>query len=368
MRQRHVLQVTTVPFLAVLLCAMGALILLLLVIDRRAKAVARAKAMQLVERRAAEEAEAVARRQAELEQRRQALYEQLREQDQDLMAQVQAAQGRAEGTAKNLQAEQAHLTELRQRIKAMTAQIAQGQEAMKTRTAEIGQTAAQTQESQRELARMTDELLRLEKTLADLKAIRARDQETYSLVPYRGKRGDNRRPIYVECAATGVVFHPDRQMLEGSDLAARLRREVEGRIARRRTAAAGATEETPYLLFLVRPAGIMLYFRALAALDGMKVDFGYEFVEADWAFDFPENEDAAPQPWMTPARDAKSAKSAQPTEPSRGVANLPASGTGAAQTPPPTSGHPAGNGEGWTPRSPAANLGRPSSDREISPL
>ena len=44
-RRRQGLQVTTFPFLAVLLCAMGSLILLLLVIDRRAKVVARAKAV-----------------------------------------------------------------------------------------------------------------------------------------------------------------------------------------------------------------------------------------------------------------------------------------------------------------------------------
>ena len=35
-RRRQTLQVSTFPFLAVLLCAMGSLILLLLVIDRRA--------------------------------------------------------------------------------------------------------------------------------------------------------------------------------------------------------------------------------------------------------------------------------------------------------------------------------------------
>ena len=45
-RPRHNLQVSTVPFLAVLLGAMGALILLLLVMDRRSKIVARNKALE----------------------------------------------------------------------------------------------------------------------------------------------------------------------------------------------------------------------------------------------------------------------------------------------------------------------------------
>ena len=44
-RRRHTLQVSTFPFLAVLLCTMGALILILLVLDRRAKLAASVLAM-----------------------------------------------------------------------------------------------------------------------------------------------------------------------------------------------------------------------------------------------------------------------------------------------------------------------------------
>ena len=51
-RSRHGLQVSTFPFLAVLLCTMGSLILLLLVMDRRGKAVARAKALLALDEQA----------------------------------------------------------------------------------------------------------------------------------------------------------------------------------------------------------------------------------------------------------------------------------------------------------------------------
>src|SRR5437763_862167 len=57
-RSRHKLQVSTFPFLAVLLGAMGALILLLLVMDRRSKLVARNRAIE------AHAAEIAARREA----------------------------------------------------------------------------------------------------------------------------------------------------------------------------------------------------------------------------------------------------------------------------------------------------------------
>src|SRR5262249_27083547 len=81
-----------------------------------------------------------------------------------------------------------------------------------------------------------------------------------------------------------------------------IRAEIESRIARRRALASttAAKEETPYLLMLVRPNGIDTYYRTMKALEGLKIDFGYEFVEADWVLDFPDQGEVAAQPWMTP--------------------------------------------------------------------
>src|SRR5207237_7305841 len=87
-RPRHKLQVSTFPFLAVLLGAMGALILLLLVMDRRSKVVARNRALeahaaQVAAERAARTkladrtAEEVAARCADWDMQRQKLHEML---------------------------------------------------------------------------------------------------------------------------------------------------------------------------------------------------------------------------------------------------------------------------------------------------
>ena len=71
MRRRRKLEVSTFPFLAVLLCAMGSLILVLLAMDRKAKLAARAKA-ELAARKVVEEAELLAAaRRAEWEKVRQ---------------------------------------------------------------------------------------------------------------------------------------------------------------------------------------------------------------------------------------------------------------------------------------------------------
>src|SRR5262245_27674584 len=90
------LEVSTFPFLAVLLCAMGSLILLLLVLDRRAKVVALAKAREAaalaVTRAEEEDAEVRARRAAEWERRRQALHQSLVEQEKELLGQMEAVE------------------------------------------------------------------------------------------------------------------------------------------------------------------------------------------------------------------------------------------------------------------------------------
>src|SRR5437588_806662 len=140
MRSRKALKPDTFPFLAVLLCAMGSLILLLLVIDRQAKIVARTKALQAA----------------------------------------------------------SHISEEQQKLAA---------------------------------ARQAEELEQLEQALLALKELRRRERQTYSLVPYKGRRGDNRRPLYLECTSSSLIFHPDRLTLSSPSQA---RAEVEGRIARQR--------------------------------------------------------------------------------------------------------------------------------------
>src|SRR5439155_8444357 len=137
-------------------------------------------------------------------------------------------------------------------------------------------------------------------TLANLRALRERQKNTYSVVPYLGRRGDSRKPLYVECAGagTGVVFHPERTTLTGLALTEeRIRQELDQRLAGRSEDAA-----RPYVLMLVRPDGIMNYYRVQSAVAGAKIDFGYEFVEAHWVLAFSSEDGGAGQPWMAAAK------------------------------------------------------------------
>jgi hypothetical protein len=316
-RRRHLLQVSTFPFLAVLLCAMGSLILLLLVIDRRAKIVEQRKAElaeQAVDRAEADEARKAAERQAqqqaELERQRAALHARLAAQQQELSVRVTAARGEAAAKAEAVRKEQQKVQELDRQAKEASARLSQRQAEIESRRAELAQTTKLDDTSRAELGRLTDELRRLEQTIGDLKLARQQQQQTYSLVPYHGRQGDSRRPIYVECTADGLVFHPDGTRVAGGQIAPdELRRQVQSHVAARAAQPGAGDARGPYLLLLVRPDGIATYYRTLAAMADLRMDFGYEFIERDWVLKFDGAGDAI-------TKDTRLADAAnQPTPP-----------------------------------------------------
>ncbi|HLJ94208.1 MAG TPA: hypothetical protein VKU02_13555 [Gemmataceae bacterium] len=310
MRQRrNRLQVSTFPFLAVLLCAMGSLILLLLVMDRRAKVVARARAMRAIEQAVsqavAEDEMAAAQRRAEWERRRQLLHQQLQQQDQQVLRDLQRIQGQATAAAGSVQQELVRSREMEGRLRSERAQLAQLESALLAHRAEATVATQQDEMSRTELARLTAELERMERCIADLKTARQRQQRMVSLVPYRGKHGDNRKPIYIECNGDDLIFHPDHLALHAASGSA-VRVEMDRRLAQQR-ADMQLVHEKPdasaYLLMLVRPNGITTYYRTLAALKGLQIDFGYEFIDQEWILDFSEDEaNPKTQPWSAAAR------------------------------------------------------------------
>src|ERR1043165_4311494 len=108
-RPRSKLEVSTFPFLAVLLCVMGSLLLFLFIMDRRAKLAAQQRA---AEDRQAREALSFARkvetqaekdkRQAEWESAREKLRQTLLQQEQLVVAESQALQKKLDAANKNL--------------------------------------------------------------------------------------------------------------------------------------------------------------------------------------------------------------------------------------------------------------------------
>ena len=260
------------PFLAVLLCMMGALILLLVVIARHARAQASIQGELAAPAAAADEK---ARRE-ELDWRREQLAAQ-RDRTQAELSERRLELGHFEEHARSLRAE---LDELER---------AQGQ---------LDQLASTDENQKRELAaRVAAINLQISETQAKL--LRARQQlasqpTSYSIIPYLGPNSTDRPPLYIECRNDRVILQPEGVVLTAEDfegplgpinpLASALRAARE-HMARNRRTNAGEMGE-PYPLLLVRPDGIMAYWMARAALESWGSDFGYELVDADWKLDF----------------------------------------------------------------------------------
>jgi hypothetical protein len=310
--RRHKLQVSTFPFLAVLLCAMGALLLVLLVMDRRAHAAALARAEQALRRTIGEtEREAESRRGAletarkeandAREHKSAAAHARLESQIGEVDAEIQAIRDQMAKAAERLLAEQGEETALKQKIETEHAQAMVEENALiQVRAAKATKTA-QSESSRQALTQMTAELTRLERALSDLKAAREKEKNTYSVVPYNGKQGENRRPLYLECAAGEVIFHPDHLALGESRGSSEVQAEVERRLLRQKQQlpSAQAAAYTPYLMLLVRPDGVLSYYHLRESLRGLKIEFGYEFIDKDWVLDFPADDAApAPQSWV----------------------------------------------------------------------
>jgi hypothetical protein len=295
-RARHKLQVSTFPFLAVLLAAMGSLILLLLVMDRRAKIVARAKAQEALAARRKQNDGTEEQRRRDWENQRAALHAQLASQVQEIVSRQAAEQNEANQIADKLRAELVQLQALDSKLRQEQASLEKERQAIGQRQSLLAKSQSTTREFLTERQRVADQLAQLEAAWRDLQLLKGKEQNTYSLVAYRGKRGENRQPIYVECRRESVVFHPSGKVLSRLELTEEgFRAEVKARGAelervphhqpgtRKRPP---PPQTGPYVLFLIRPDAITTYYEAAAALSGYQIDFGYELIERDWVLDF----------------------------------------------------------------------------------
>ena len=281
------------PFLAVLLCTMGALLVLLVVLAQRVGERVLTQQSEPPEAseplqndlpeqnvQAADEGEAVAlAEQLEEAHAYQEKLRQLREQAEERLQQEQLRLSHIEEHTRRIEHELAHLAIAEKQIEAT----------------ESDQLVDQ-QEAKSELVHLRELIKETEEQLEELRK-NASGQRSYAIVPYKGPNGTYRRPVYIECSKEGVVIRPEGIRFAVSDfaapgwpgnpLAAALRASREYLNAK--AAKAGEPEPPdPYPLLIVRPDGITQYQLARAALASWDADFGYEFVDRDWKLEYPD--------------------------------------------------------------------------------
>ena len=117
------------------------------------------------------------------------------------------------------------------------------------------------------------------------------------MIPYDGRSGTTRRPIYIECTKNGIRFAGEDVMLGPHELehfTSRYNPLLAGVRAltaywthRNITRPAGVATQHPYVLLIVRPDGAIAYYLARKYLQHWGKPFGYELVKEDFPLHLP---------------------------------------------------------------------------------
>ena len=329
--------VSLFPFLAVLVCAMGALILLLLVMTRRIRQQAELRAER-------ERAAAVAtvidaapqplpappvlaiappslpplpppkvvirrrpppqpapppivvdptyeqRRAAQLAEQQRA-EEELRRSWSERIEKLSARKAGLESGLRELQQEQG-------RQQSQLDQLTERLATTRTDTSARSGAEADLQKSLQALAEkhasVRAEIDSVAQQLQQAQARRAAQQASqYTIVPFDARTGTTRRPIVIECRGDRLEFVSEGIMLTAHDL--------DGFIPHFNPLSAGVQVladsysrsdrgQPPYVLLVVRPEGTISFYAARMFLQPLNIPFGYELVGSDQQFTWPQTD------------------------------------------------------------------------------
>jgi hypothetical protein len=264
------------PFLAVLICTMGSLIVLLILVVQQARVQADTLADQRREQSGRDESEQKKLAQeAEDWQWQREILEQQRSQMTEKLADSRLELSHLEE----------HIRRLEQNWRRLQAEV----EEMNR----LQPGTQQTVSAQEEFARLQAEIAAQRKQLELLRDQYAQQRRSFAIVPYQGPNGTRRRPIYIECRQSGITIQPEGitfgpqdftgPLGPGNPLDAALRaiREHWTRLE------GDAAQGEPYPLLIVRPDGAVAYSMARAAMAGWDDEFGYELVDDEMELTFP---------------------------------------------------------------------------------
>lgn len=274
-RTQSAAAVSMFPFLAVLLCTMGALILLLVLLAQQAKVQA-ASNQEAQLREAEKEEEQFEKRRRKLQETQAHIRRQLEEIGSTL-AEERLALSHVEDHARTLRK---RLQDLERQLTALESDPSQ-----QTASGDI----------MIRLNQVREETAQLQQALQQAEEQAAQQQVSYAIVPYEGANQTLRRPIYIECRSDAIILQPEgirltvddfRGPLDPSNPLASALRSANEFYAENALSGQGPVGE-PYPFFLVRPDGVVAYSVARAALSSWGSEFGYELVDQDWNLKYP---------------------------------------------------------------------------------
>ncbi len=263
---------STFPFLAVLLCVIGALVLLLVINVTNSRASARNQVQS-------ELTEAI---------------EEAKERSDYLVSISEELQTRRQQVGKQIELRRSELARAEDHIERLEKDLLEAQARLE-KLEDMQESSELKANDPARIQELKDQIEAQKLRLAEAIAERKDQTPAFSIIPYEGANRTTRRPVYLECTAQGVVIQPEGVLVSiedlgpphgpGNPLDAALR--VLRNAYQSRDAIYGITIP-PYPLLLVRPEGIASYALARSAMSGWDDQFGYELIDAQMELAFPD--------------------------------------------------------------------------------
>ena len=278
-RCKKIPNVSLLPFLAVLICTMGVLVVLLVIVVQQARVEANVVSDEQLDVQTEKHQWAVEDAEWRLEM--------LSESRREMQDQLEEERLRLAGI-------EDHIRQLKQELKALREQAYLLKKPLDL-------TQAERALLERQLSQLRKEIKHRQGQLASLQSQVAQHERSYSILAYEGDHGTRRRPIFIECLPDRVVLQPEEIVLTAEDfagpqgpgnpLASSLRaiREYLNQYD------PDASQGEPYPLLIIRPHAAEAYSSARRAMKTWDAEFGYELLDAETILQFPPPDPALAQ-------------------------------------------------------------------------
>jgi hypothetical protein len=302
-RRHHNNSISLFPFLAVLVCAMGSLILLLLVMTRKIRQDQYVENNAVVESAASEVDTELAARIAALEK------------------QISSAELNLNSLQENAQAYRSSVDESQVRITDLESELARLREKLKGTDAgavPVAESLAETRKlkaeevallrqlkdtekrllsKQQQLAKAQDasneaslalqekhsDLLKLRDQVDEARSNLAKVSGTSTLLEFSNPTGTERTPIVVDVSGKGFEIYPNGIQITPADMEGFPVRDnpfLAAILTIHQHRSKGSVTGAPYVLLLVRPDGALPFYGAQRILTESNIHYGYELLEA----------------------------------------------------------------------------------------
>jgi hypothetical protein len=269
------------PFIGILLCTMGALLVILVVVSRSARASAE-RAVQAGQGAATKAAIGSTNKKIE--------------EAKTYVANLNTIRGKAETRIRD---EHARLSGVEDHIRRLHERIAMLQSAAGELDALEKEHYDDHKQAEREIDRLHKLIADSQKAVTDLQQAGNGPTKSYAVVPYEGPNGTFRRPIYIECVKDGLILQPEGVRISLDDLKppvtpgnplATVLRATRDHLVQLNPGTGKSRDTEPYALLLVRPDGFIGLYAGRRAIEAGDFDLGFELIESDWKIKYPASD------------------------------------------------------------------------------